>query len=363
MVFRRLAEALQQFVKTLFPGYFALVMATGIVSIASHLLGMGSIAWFLLYVNLIAYGILWLLFVARLLWYPRPLVDDLVDHARGPGFFTLIAGTCVLGSQMDLVAGDAIAATYLFYAGVGLWLLIMYSFFTAVTVDNPKPTIEKGLNGAWLIAIVATQAISILGTVLAGRFPAGEQVMLFFTLSMYLFGLMLYLLVIGLIFYRWIFVNLKPEELTPPYWINMGAVAITTLAGDTLILHASQWGFLGDLLPFLKGMTLFSWAAATWWIPLLFIVGAWRHIYRQYPLSYDPQYWGMVFPLGMYTTCTHQLAKAMGLDFIYAIPDYFIYVALIAWAAIFLGLLFSLSKGVYVNGFGQDSWSNDQVKN
>ena len=32
-------------VANLFPGYFALVMATGIVSMASFLLGMGSIAW------------------------------------------------------------------------------------------------------------------------------------------------------------------------------------------------------------------------------------------------------------------------------------------------------------------------------
>jgi tellurite resistance protein TehA-like permease len=354
MHIRRLTEALEQFIKNIFPGYFALVMATGIVSIASHLLGMGSLAWFLLYVNLIAYGILWLLFVARLLWFSKPLIDDLVDHSRGPGFFTLIAGTCVLGSQLDLVAGDTAAATYLFYLGVGLWILIMYIFFTAVTVNNPKPTIEEGLNGAWLIAIVATQSISILGTVLSSRFPSGEQVMLFFSLGMYLFGLMLYLLVIGLIFYRWIFINLKPEELTPPYWINMGAVAITTLAGDTIILHASQWGFLRELLPFLKGMTLFSWAAATWWIPLLFIVGAWRHIYKQYPLSYNPQYWGMVFPLGMYTTCTHQLAMAMGIEFVNIIPEYFIYVALIAWAATFLGLLVSIFEGFYVNGFVQE---------
>ena len=34
-------------VATLFPGYFALVMATGIVSIASFLLGMQAIAWVL----------------------------------------------------------------------------------------------------------------------------------------------------------------------------------------------------------------------------------------------------------------------------------------------------------------------------
>ena len=50
----------------LFPGYFALVMATGIISIAAHLLGMKPVAWTLLVVNLIAYTVLGLLLMIRL---------------------------------------------------------------------------------------------------------------------------------------------------------------------------------------------------------------------------------------------------------------------------------------------------------
>ena len=173
--------------------------------------------------------------------------------------------------------------------------------------------------------------------------------MLFFSLIMYLIGLMLYLLIIGMIFYRWIFVDMSPEDLTPPYWINMGAVAITTLAGDTLILGASHWDFLKEIIPFLRGMTLFSWASGTWWIPLLFILGAWRHMYKKYPLKYNPHYWGMVFPLGMYTTCTFDLAKSMRLEFLFVIPEYFIYIALIAWSASIAGLIYSLIKGFYTN--------------
>ena len=52
-------------------------------------------------------------------------------------------------------------------------------------------------------------------------------------------------------------------------------VAITTLAGANILLrgHAS---FLAEFAPFIKGFTVFFWAAGTWWIPYLFILGAWR---------------------------------------------------------------------------------------
>ena len=68
----------------LFPGYFALVMATGIISIAAYLLEMRAIAWILLAVNLIAYPLLWLLLAIRLIWYFPRLLADLTDHGRGP---------------------------------------------------------------------------------------------------------------------------------------------------------------------------------------------------------------------------------------------------------------------------------------
>ena len=327
---------------TLFPGYFALVMATGIISIATHLLEMRWLALALLAVNLVAYLILWMLLLIRLIrFFPR-VKADITDHVRGPGFFTVIAGTCVLGSQLVIVTEEFRAAAILWLFGLLLWTIIMYTFFTAVTVRENKPPLESGLNGAWLIAAVATQSVSVLGTLLAAHFRAYSEAMLFFTLCMFLLGCMLYLLLITLIFYRFTFLTLPTSALTPPYWINMGAVAITTLAGARLILAAPDWSFLAEILPFLKGFTLFFWAAGTWWIPLLFILGFWRHVYRRFPLRYDPQYWGMVFPFGMYTVCTFQLAKAINFEPLLVIPRYFVYIALAAWLATGVGLVHSL---------------------
>lgn len=326
----------------LFPGYFALVMATGIVSIACFLLEMKILAVVLLVVNIVAYALLWFLLLLRLLLFFGRVKEDLNNHVRGPGFFTIVAGTSVLGSELLIVAGQFRIASLLWLLGLFLWAVIMYSFFTAMTVRENKPSIEGGLNGAWLLAVVATQSISVLGTLLVEYFADYREPILFFTLCMFLLGSMLYIPLITLIFYRFTFVNLTTVSLTPPYWINMGAVAITTLAGARLIVAAPQWTTLNEFMPFLKGFTLFFWAAGTWWIPLLLILGFWRHVYKKFPLRYDPQYWGMVFPFGMYTVCTIQLAKAINFPSLLVIPRYFIYLALAGWLVVSFGLVYSL---------------------
>ena len=328
----------------LFPGYFALVMATGIISIACFLLGMRTISLGLLVIDVFAYVVLCLLLVVRLLFFFSRVTADIQDHVRGPGFFTVVAGTCVLGSALMIVLDRYRLAMVLWFVGIGLWVLIMYAFFTAVTVSTNKPSIEAGLNGGWLLAVVATQSISVLGTLLVNRLTDYREPILFFTLCMFMLGCMLYLPLITLIFYRFTFVNVTMTSLTPPYWINMGAVAITTLAGARLIIAAPGWALLNEVIPFLKGFTLFFWAAATWWIPLLLALGFWRHIYKKFPLKYDPQYWGMVFPFGMYTVCTFQLANAIGFPLLFVIPRFFIYLALVGWIGTALGLLGSLLR-------------------
>jgi tellurite resistance protein TehA-like permease len=166
----------------------------------------------------------------------------------------------------------------------------------------------------------------------------------FFAVSMWLWGGMLYIWTMSLIFYRYLFFPFAAGDLAPPYWINMGAMAISALAGSLLVVNVKDAPFLASLLPFIKGFTVFYWATGTWWIPMLVILAVWRYLVKRFPLAYDPLYWGAVFPLGMYAVSTRELAAAMQLDFLAWVPGLFFWIALAAWTATFAGLLRDLAR-------------------
>lgn len=345
-------------IQQLFPGYFALVMATGIIAIAAHIYEYSIIAKAFFTFNLLSYGILWCFLLLRIVLYFDDFRDDLTDHNRGPGFFTVIAASNVIGCQLILQYDLYFPALLLWIGSLVLWFLITYLFFAAITIKRANPGIQKGLNGSWLIAVVATQSVALSGALLYGNSITDfNDFFLFILISFFLVGCMLYLVIITLIIYRFAFFPLKPQDISAPYWIGMGAVAISTLAGTEIIWHLNG-NIFSDLIGFMKGFTLFFWAFGTWWIPLLLILGFWRHIIHKIPFpwtekGYDPSYWGMVFPLGMYTVCTHSLAQTLNLTFLNFIPEYFIFIAFAAWIATFAGMIHMIIKNVFHLSFLQ----------
>jgi tellurite resistance protein TehA-like permease len=147
-----------------------------------------------------------------------------------------------------------------------------------------------------------------------------------------------YLALIPLIVQRLELLSLTPRQFTPDYWINMGAMAITTLAGTLLIAASERWQFLQQVDPFLLGLSLLFWAGATWWIPLLILLEAWRHVIRHVRLVYSAEYWSAVFPVGMYAACTFQLVDLVHLSVLMMVAEWLVYVASGLWALVFMGL-------------------------
>jgi len=326
------------------PLYFALVMATGIVSIGASLTGFEPTGRLLFVVNTVAYVVISTLTVARIGRTLRSTLDDLVSPDRAVGSFTAVAATCILGSQFVVFEQSILAATALLVVAGGLWFVLTYTVFVGLTIRDVDDPIEETLDGGWFLAVVATQSVAVLTALLAPQYPSVLESAGVVALVLYLIGGGFYLVLFTLVFYRMTFFAFRPSSATPPYWINMGAVAITTLAGALLLQLGPSWSFITEIRPFLLGFTFFFWATATWWIPLLVALGVWRHTVGGIALphrleGYGPRYWGMVFPLGMYTVSTFRLASEAGLEILHVVPRVFVYIAFGAWVVVSIGLV------------------------
>ncbi|MBL8776319.1 MAG: tellurite resistance/C4-dicarboxylate transporter family protein [Acidimicrobiales bacterium] len=341
---------------TLFPGYFALVMATGIVTIGAEQQELSRLADGLYVVAGVAYVILVVLTVARLVRFPRRLIDDLTSHAKGFAFLTIVAGTNVLGSASGITQGWWDLAWVLWWISMCLWAVLVYATLIAVVLRSPKPGLGAGINGTWFLLTVSTESVAVLGALLLPFHPS--ETLAFLCLAAFLLGIVLYLIVMTMVFLRWTFHELEPTEAAPPAWIAAGAVAITVLAGSNLLGVA---GTLGEALspdveavvgridrvaPVIEGMVVLAWATATFWFPLMIAIGVWRHLIRRVPLRYDPAYWALVFPLGMYSVATFKMLAVLGPSTLDWLPKVALIVAAAAWTAAFVGLVHRGALGV-----------------
>ena len=151
-------------------------------------------------------------------------------------------------------------------------------------------------------------------------------------------GLAFYGIFIVLFAHRIFFLEFDPDDITPLLWVVMGAAAISTNAGSTLILTDSALPFLQSMRPFIDGVTLIMWAWGTWWIPLLLLFGIWKHGVCRVPITYTPMLWSLVFPLGMYALASLRLSLATDFPPLHSISLMMVWVALAAWLATAIGL-------------------------
>lgn len=324
--------------KYLFTGYFASVMATGIVSIALHTQGFEGISEGLFVVSIALYIVLLAAYVTRAVLFPRIVRHDLLSAATMFGYLTFVAATDVLGSRFALAGYSSIAAA-LGIVGLAAWVANVYFDFAVLIICNSLP-IQKVISGSWLIVTVSTESLVVLGSTLAHFLPEARSLLLFLSYVYWGIGFFIYLVFIVFIVYRFAFVSANKKGLHPSYWINMGAMAITVLAGSHLLLAAPHSSFLMSVRPFLEGMTVILWAWGTWWIPLLAVISVYKCVVSKPRFQYHPAQWTVVFPLGMYTVASNELSEVPGLSMIHWLVPWWLWIAFAAWAIV--GLEYAL---------------------
>jgi tellurite resistance protein TehA-like permease len=323
-------------IATLYPGYFALVMATGIIANGMLFEGQRAVSDGLFAINVAAYCVLLAMTLARAVRFPRALWNDLTEPRLVFSFFTLVAATDVVGVGLSL-RGFHDLALALWVGAFVAWLLLIYLGFAVLIVLN-APARADIIFGGWLIAIVATQAVAIHGLVIAPHLGAAAPTAVLFAHMLWGVGVMLYLIFIVLFAGRVFLADVRPDDITPALWVVMGAAAITTNAGTLLIGADPALPFVLAMRPFVDGMTTIMWAWATWWIPLLVVFGVWTHGVHRRPLTYTPLFWSLVFPLGMYALASLRLSQVAGITALAALSRVMEWIALGAWLFASFGL-------------------------
>ncbi|MDQ6902905.1 MAG: tellurite resistance/C4-dicarboxylate transporter family protein [Bacteroidota bacterium] len=333
--------------KNLYPGYFALVMATGIIETACRQLHFEQLASLLFFLNNGQFIILLLLLTSRVTWFFPQVKEDVTSHKKGAGFLTIIAASCVLGSEYVQGQHSFSGGTLLLLFALIAWTLLLYTFLSLTILQKEKPSPETGLNGSWLLIVVSTQSLVILAASLSDHLPVNPEITFFTTLTAWLVSILFYVVLLTLLFYRLTFYRVTPAEITPDYWIDTGAAAISALAGVTLINASDGLLVVQQYIPIIKLLCVLLWGAATFWLPLLCILETWRHVKSGF--KYNPAYWSLVFPLGMYTVASLKLSPILETTFPGAIGHIFIYVALVAWIFIFIAMVHNIINKLTVN--------------
>jgi tellurite resistance protein TehA-like permease len=315
------------------PRCFAMVMATGIVSVALRLVGSPDLSVVLLWVAAAAFAVLVVASAWRVAALSREVRGELSRPDRLFSYFTFPAAASVLAARL---AGDSPAGAVAALTAVTAvtWIAlngVVVAFLAAWA--GPRRAIAD-VNGTWQLWVVGTQAAAIAATsaytacVLPGRLAAWAAVLAGAA------GAALYVVVTALVVTRLRVAGLAPGEPVAPYWVTMGAASITMLAAAQALQVTEATALTG----FRAGLTdagLAFWSVATGLIPALAVFGGVRWRRGLTPRGFRREWWMIVFPAGMYATASMRTGATAGVPAIRDTGTAAAWIAAAIWAAVF----------------------------
>jgi tellurite resistance protein TehA-like permease len=213
-------------------------------------------------------------------------------------------------------------------------------------LGHAQRPILAAANGTWFIWVVASQSVAVAAATIEPVFDDAREGLAVLAVLCWSVGVFLYAAVGVFVALRLMLYRFGPEDLTPPYWVAMGALAITVLAGARIVEMADAPMVIATR-ELIAGLAVIFWAFGTWLIPVLVAAGWWRHAHRRVPLRYDATLWSIVFPLGMYAVAGIYLGDADSLPVVADIGHAWLWVAFAAWAVVFVAMAAHVIRTVF----------------
>ncbi|GAA1413409.1 tellurite resistance protein permease [Glutamicibacter uratoxydans] len=319
------------------PGYFALVMGTGIISIGLHDVGQEAASRVLLAIAAASYVLLWVLYIWRAFAFRAAMLADLRAPDIAFAYFTVVAGTDVLAVRLGAAGWIQLSLPLVFFAAC-LWFVFGYLLPWQVLMTRDGRPILSRTNGTWFIWAVASQSLAIGMSVIQPHVSTGKYLIGLLAVMSWSVGVALYLGIAVLVLLRIVHFGITPREFEPPYWVAMGAMAIAVVAGSRIIQMESS-PMVDATRVLIAATVAMFWSFCLWLIPMLIGAGIWRHLVHKVPLKYVPTLWSIVFPLGMFAVASINLGRVDRLPVVEAVGHGALVVSLIVWAIVFTAML------------------------
>ncbi len=350
--------SLNQIIQHFAPGWFAAVMGSAVIVVAVFVFRQFVPFAGPIQIGLLAFSIvlfLVLLIPWGLRWFRHPLAvrQDLNNPVSAAFFPTMPISLLIIGIALEKTAPAFLSETMLWRTLQVLWIVgslgILGFALSLVTIFIEKPEVRPEASTlGWLIPPVSALLIPVLGLSLAGHFsgtPLGT-VNLLGSLILLGVGSVLFVVILAMVFNRYIFHPLPPVHLTPTLWVGVAPTAILSITALRLVKPLkAAWGFSAqaeEALAMLFQMGAVAlWGFAFFWLALAVILTV--RVHTRTPLPFALSWWAFVFPLGAFTVSTGVVYQALPVDF-------FLWVGLTALAALFglwLVTVFRTAQGAF----------------
>ena len=319
-----MSEAGASRMRDLHPGWFASVMGTGILAVASydnpggvarlqttaHGVGfaVAVLAYLLGAVLLVAYALRWVRHTGACRADLRHPVLGAMHATLPAGLLVLSVMTSVVGPGLLPAAVVVPLAATLVALGAAIGLVLGVAFAYTLFTGEVAPA---SVNGGWFIPPVVTIIIPVALASLVPHVGAGAaRLLLAAGYATFGMGFVLFLLTLGLLFARLILHPLPPAALAPTVWIalgpvGVGALAALALARATAAATPATAGAVGTV-SLLFASTL--WGFGLWWLGIAAALLV-RYM-RAGGFTFHLGWWAFTFPLGAFTVATLTIARA-----------------------------------------------------
>ena len=331
------------------PNWFTVSMGTGVVAlIVSEFPMLKALTWQLgtglWYFNILLFVLFSVLYGLRWAFYPHE-AKQIFQHPSMSLFLgtipmalaTILNGFLKYGQPIYGDTAVQIAQT-LWYADVVLALLVAWAVPFAM-YRHQEHALQQ-MTAVWLLPIVACEVAASSGGLLLGHLAADTHAVAILLGSYVLWGVSVLpaFAILTILMLRLVLHKLPEKELAVSSWLALGpigtaALALLVLGHQAPMLMASlglaQLGQLFHQAGILASLILLGFGL--WWLGIA-VLTTLHHAKQDLPFNLG--WWGLTFPLGVYTLAILTLAQQLNLAFLYAVGYAFAAILMLLWSLV-----------------------------